>query len=96
MHLIEILLPITDGFRREAAALEGRLITKFGGVTAFTRSPGEGLWDSGSSVVRDEIIVLEVMAQELDRAWWSDLRADLETRLRENKIVIRVHSVVEM
>jgi len=34
---------------------------KFGGATSFVRAPGQGLWDSGGDVERDNIAVIEVM-----------------------------------
>jgi hypothetical protein len=98
MHLIEILLPLRDneGQRFEpglyARVREG-LIEKFGGLTAFTRSPAEGLWDEGGETSRDEIIVLEVMADYLDRAWWSRFRERLEADFRQDEIVVRTHEV---
>ena len=68
MHLIEILLPVTQSsdVRREVESL-GKLFTdKFGGLTAFVRSPGEGMWADKGAVERDDVVVLEVMTQELD------------------------------
>jgi hypothetical protein len=52
MHLIEILLPLTrrDGSPQPAerfAQVRAELVERFGGVTAFTRAPAEGLWDDG-------------------------------------------------
>ena len=37
------------------------LTDKFGGATSFVRAPGQGLWDSGGDVERDNIAVIEVM-----------------------------------
>jgi hypothetical protein len=34
-------------------------------VTAYTRAP-EGLWETGSEVKRDDIVVIEVMSEEMD------------------------------
>src|SRR5688572_1478421 len=65
MHLIEILLPLSDNegqpFAPELRAqVRDELVEHFGGVTAFTRSPAEGLWDEGKGDPdRDEIIIFE-------------------------------------
>lgn len=37
------------------------LTDKFGSATSFVRAPGQGLWDSGGDVERDNIAVIEVM-----------------------------------
>ena len=37
------------------------LTDMFGSATSFVRAPGQGLWDSGGDVERDNIAVIEVM-----------------------------------
>lgn len=93
MYLIEILLPHIGGdlfgeVRRE-------LVERFGGLAAFARAPAEGLWDGGGggSVERDDIVVLEVMADRLDRAWWADYRRRLEVRFAQDEIVVRAREI---
>src|SRR5919112_5665683 len=99
MHLIEILLPLSDNEGKPFAAdLHGQvreeLAEHFGGVTAFTRSPAEGLWKQGSGAPdRDDIIIFEVMADWLDRGWWSAYRTELERRFRQDEIVVRAREV---
>lgn len=98
MYLIQLLLPLADNagqafgpepfgeVRRELAA-------RFGGLTAFTRAPAEGLWQSGEGVARDDVVVMEVMADDLDAAWWAAYRHELETRFAQDAIVIRAQEV---
>ena len=43
------------------------LTDRFGGATSFVRAPGQVLWRSDGAVERDNIAVIQVMAQELDR-----------------------------
>jgi hypothetical protein len=95
MHLVEILLPVTrgDGFRAEVTALGEQLTARFGGVTTFLRSPGEGLWEHDGSTEKDSIVVIEVMTGAVDRAWWQQLRTDLERRLRQKEVVIRTYAI---
>lgn len=97
-YCIEILLPLhaPDGGRLPKAAysrLEEELVARFGGITAFTRAPARGQWHDGGQVERDEIVVFEVMADELDAAWWSALRSRLEAEFRQKELVIRAHEI---
>jgi hypothetical protein len=71
------------------------LTDKFGGVTAFLRSPAEGLWvEQHGAVSHDDVVIYEVMTQALDREWWSRYRAELEARFRQEELVVRA-SVTE-
>ena len=98
VHMIEILLPLADneGESFEAglfAKVREELIDHFGGLTAFTRSPAEGLWEQKGERSRDEIIIFEVMADWIDRSWWRTYRAELERRFRQDEIMIRAREV---
>ena len=93
--LVQILLPLYDNdgvpFGEETfAPTRAELLERFGGVTAYQRAPARGLWktDEGD-VARDDVAVFEVMAEELDRAWWTRYRGTLERRFRQDTIVIR-------
>lgn len=87
MHVIEILLP---AYEEEQIALVRRELTKkFGGVTAFVRSPAKGEVKQGQSVVVDDIVVVEVMTKDLDRPWWQSYRETLEHRFKQDEIVVR-------
>jgi hypothetical protein len=94
MRIVEIFLPLAfpDGARVPEivfAQLKRELVEKFGGVTAYSRAPAEGVWASGDHTFRDAIVIFEVMASELDRKWWGNMRERLELTLRQEKIVIR-------
>ncbi len=98
MHLIQILLPLADNEGRSFpgelfAAVRRELADRFGGLTAFTRAPAEGFWDDGGGVARDDVVVLEVMADELDGAWWAEYRRGLEERFRQDAVVVRAHEI---
>lgn len=99
VHLIEILLPLsdTDGKPFEADLynrVRDELVEHFGGVTAFTRRPAEGLWkEGGGEPDCDEIVILEMMADWLDRGWWRNYRTELERRFRQDEIVVRAREV---
>jgi hypothetical protein len=94
MFLVDILLPLQDERGEPFPAeyydrLAQSLTERFGGVTSFARSPGEGRWKNRGATERDEIVVIEVMADNIDRAWWSDLRRDLMKEFKQEDIVIR-------
>jgi hypothetical protein len=95
VFVIQLLLPLTtnDGGRRsqeQLADVRSTLTARFGGVTAYSRAPAEGLWvTNDTGVSRDDVIVVEVMAQELDRAWWTDYRKELQRQFEQEEIVIR-------
>ena len=99
MHLIEILLPLADNQGKSFApglhaAVRDELAEHFGGVTAFNRSPAEGVWKTGKGErSRDEIIIFEVMADWIDRSWWRSYRAGLEERFRQETVLIRAREV---
>jgi hypothetical protein len=101
MFLIEILLPLYDNEGRPFGAAEfdrvlDELAGRFGGVTAFRRSPAEGVWREGGGESRDRVVIFEVMAGELDREWWRAYREDLERRFRQEKMVVRATEFQEL
>jgi hypothetical protein len=92
--LVQILLPVYDNAGRHFPAnhynrVRSELTQRFGGLTAYTRAPAEGLWETASEVKRDDIVVLEVMTEELDRGWWRDYRRELEKLFRQDQIIVR-------
>ena len=96
-HLVQILLPIYDNHGSKIASdiygqVRSELTERFGGLTAYTRAPAEGMWGTGNEVTRDDIVVLEVMVQALDRQWWHDYRQRLEQLFRQDQIVVRAQT----
>jgi hypothetical protein len=94
MHLVQILLPLAaqDGSRHPRDRFEAvrrELVERFGGLTAYTQAPATGLWEEGERVVRDDVVVYEVMADTLDRGWWSQYRQTLEQRFAQQEVMIR-------
>jgi hypothetical protein len=61
-------------------------------LTAYTRAPAEGLWETGSTVKQDDIVVVEVMVESLDRGWWREYRRELEQLFSQNQIVVRAQT----
>jgi hypothetical protein len=98
MHLIEILLPLTDNDGKpfddaKFAGVRKTLTKEFGGFTAFTRAPAHGVFRDGGKVVHDDIAVLEVMTETLDRHIWKRYRAQLEGEFAQDEILIRATEV---
>lgn len=99
MHLVQILVPL---YRRDGEPVPGEehqrlrteLTERFGGLTAFSRAPAEGLWKTDEARTdRDDVVMVEVMAPDLDRPWWRDYRKSLEARLDQEAVVIRATEV---
>lgn len=95
MHVVEIYLPLkrgdgSDQPKRLFGELRGELVERFGGLTAFSRAPAEGLWEAAPGEVEcDAIVIFEVMAETLDRGWWKGLRGRLEASFGQDEILIR-------
>ena len=99
MHAIQILLPLfkqnsEEIPKRYFTELKNELTEKFGGITAYTRSPATGFWkDTEDNTVRDEIIIYEVMADQLDKTWWQACRERLENLFLQDEIVIKTWEI---
>jgi len=98
VFLVEFFLPVFDngGARFSKEEFDGvrrELTERFGGVTAFTRSPAKGLWADDTGLVRrDDLVSFEIMTETLDRAWWRSYREQLGERFRQHEIVMRASS----
>jgi hypothetical protein len=98
MKLVQIFLPVRDNRGRKFkpdpyARIRRELVHRFGGLTAYTRSPARGLWKTGQATKRDDMIILEVMTARVDRAWWRRYRRKLETMFRQDTIVVRAQTI---
>ena len=95
-HLVQILLPTQTRNRiavapEQFARVRVELTEKFGGVTAYTRSPATGLWkrEEDDAIERDQVIMVEVVVEDLDRAWWAAYREQLEERFDQQEVHAR-------
>jgi hypothetical protein len=95
MYLIQILLPIYTNNRQlfpddAYDAVRETLTERFGGVTAYQRSPAYGNWkQTDAKTVKDDIVVFEVMIDELDRSWWADYREQLRQAFQQDILIVR-------
>ena len=98
-HLIQILLPIHFGDGSNVPAemfsqVRTELAERFGGVTAYSRSPATGLWKRPEAEVeRDQVIMIEVVAEALDRDWWAQYREQLEQRFGQEEVHARALAI---
>jgi hypothetical protein len=99
MYLIQLLLPQYDNDKRPFSrqhfdGVRHRLTEKFGGVTAYLRSPAVGLWKANDrDVSRDDVVMFEVMSEQLDASWWAEYRGDLEKTFRQDQVLVRAIAV---
>ncbi len=98
MHLIQILLPTRDNEGRPFGKdvfgeVRADLAEHFGGVTAYLRAPATGLWEADGEIVKDEIVIFEVMVDRLEREFWRLYRLELQEIFRQDVIVVRTHKV---
>lgn len=102
MHLVQLLLPLKDNNGQAFPAnyfqeLRTQLTARFGGATAFVRSPAVGLWqDDNAEINRDDVVMFEVMTDELDTKFWNKFRRDLENKFRQDEILIRAIEVKKL
>lgn len=100
-YLVQILLPKEAGNGQPVPQswfedLLEELTGEFGGVTSFIRAPGRGLWRSGSETERDNIAVVEIMAERLVPEFWRSLRERLERELSQEEIVVRAQEFIAL
>ena len=100
MHLIQIFIPLLDNKERafskaHYAHIRETLTKKFGGLTAYNRTPAEGLWkDEHNTAHPDEMVIFEVMANELDGPWWQAYKQQLKYTFSQDEIIIRVQKIL--
>jgi len=99
VHLVQILLPVTDNYgvafpEPTFAEVRRELTQRFGGVTAYMRAPATGLWTGPTGHVdRDEVVIVEVMVEAIDRTWWKEYRERLARRFQQRELVVRAMAI---
>jgi len=98
-HLVQILLPLrmSDGSAVPPplfAEVRDELTQRFGGVTAYSRSPATGLWkNTEAEVEREQVIMVEVVVEPFDRDWWTQYRERLAQRFDQEEIHARAIAI---
>jgi hypothetical protein len=98
MVLIQLLLPTNGTARagRPAPLAETRqeLAERFKGLTAYLRSPAKGLWTAPDGrTEQDDVVMVEVVTDTFDRAWWRTYASTLAERFGQESIHVRAVSV---
>jgi hypothetical protein len=99
MYLIQLLLPLYGNAgeplsRNFFAKTRNELVERFGGLTAYTQAPARGLWqEDNGQTVHDDLVIYEVMTDDLDEAWWKQYRTELESRFRQEALVVRAQAI---
>lgn len=101
MQLIQILLPLADndGVPFPPSLLrdiQQELADRFGGCTAFSRAPARGIWNQDGGQQHDDIVIVEVMSETLDHAWWRDFRSRWERNLGQDCLLIRAQTIEQL
>ena len=95
MVLIQLLLPSSGGAAaadRLAPLMETRreLADRFSGLTAYVRSPAKGWWTAADGhTEQDDVVMVEVVTDSFDRAWWRTYAATLALRFDQERIHVR-------
>lgn len=102
MHLIQLLLPLHDNRRRAFPPayfdkVREQLTDRFGGVTAFVRSPAVGLWKEGAGDVnRDDVVMFEVLTEQIDKAWWANYRQQLQDEFHQEELLVWASEITRL
>ena len=93
--LVQVLLPRRNGGHTQArdadfAQTRAELVERYDGVTAYLRSPAQGLWTGpDGQVERDEMVMIEVVTETFEREWWRAYAEKLARRFQQDAIHIR-------
>jgi hypothetical protein len=98
MHLVQLLLPLYSNAgmqfdQKLYTEVRNELVSRFGGITAYTRAPVHGLWQESDEVFRDDLIIYEIMVETLEEEWWRGYRMILENRFQQQSLVVRAHQI---
>lgn len=99
MVLVQLLLPTKSAERATFSdellrRTRQELIDRFGGLTAYTRSPAAGVWTSPEgNVEEDTMVMIEVLAESVDASWWQSYAETLKRRFNQQTIHIRASDV---
>jgi hypothetical protein len=94
MVLIQLLLPATGVARADDVAplaeTRQELAERFNGLTAYLRSPAKGSWTAPDGhTEQDDVVMVEIVTEAFDRAWWRTYAATLATRFDQESIHVR-------
>ena len=96
MVLIQLLLPTkvprssTSDTTTALATTRRELADRFDGLTAYVRSPAQGVWTAADGAVeQDDVVMVEVVTDSFDRDWWRAYVSALAQRFHQDAIHVR-------
>jgi hypothetical protein len=98
-ELVQFLLPTRGADGREVDSslfsdVQSQLAERFGGVTAYVRAPAKGLWRGpAGAVADDDVVMVEVEVEALDREWWIGYRRELARQFHQHDILMRAITI---
>ena len=98
MVLIQLLLPTTVVAHADRVPpltqTRRELAERFNGLTAYLRSPAKGWWTAPDGhTEQDDVVMVEVVTETFDRAWWRTYAVTLAARFDQERIHVRAVSV---
>src|SRR5690606_33076402 len=99
MVLVQLLLPMPKAAGSDVmtalAETRHELADRFGGLTAYVRSPARGVWTAPDGHTEsDDMVMVEVVTETFDREWWRTYTSALAIRFRQDSIHVRAMPVV--
>src|SRR5687768_3702825 len=94
MVLIQLLLPTrgatSAGGLTPLAQTRRELAERFDGLTAYLRAPAKGIWTAPDGhTEQDDVVMVEVVTDRFDRAWWRIYAATLARRFAQDAMHVR-------
>ena len=95
---IQLLLPMSGAVNGDVLAplaeTRRELAERFNGLTAYLRSPAKGWWTAQDGhVEQDDVVMVEVVMDTFDRAWWRAYATTLAARFSQERIHLRAVTV---
>jgi len=99
MYLLQLFLPLYnnsgDRFGQQMFMdVRDELVSRFGGITTYTRAPVRGLWHTDGQVVPDDLVIYEIIVDRLEVGWWREYRRKLERQFEQTSLVVRAQRIV--
>lgn len=96
MNEFDLYVPmVIKGRKLSARALSGlkkRLLKKFGGLTYFPQKL-DGFWKIGGATFQDDIVILRVISEKPQTAFWNKLKYDLQRQWHQKEILIVARAI---
>ena len=93
--LIQVFIPLYDNQgilfpKKFFNTLQSELSDRYGGLTVYQQMPATGLWkEEGEPVMKDDLVIYEVMADEVDTTYWSTFKTIWKDKFRQEELLIR-------